>query len=473
MAADPQQPQPEDGNLPAALLQAIAYPGGGRVVLVTGAGCSVEAPTRLPLADQLARDCFRQLVEDLVLEDNACESPDDLSAVADSVFAARNSQRELVERFPPDRFRRATPNEGHTLAAALMREGAISNILSLNFDLAQDTALSNVGAAEEVATIVGPGDHHRLIARNLVYLHRCITSDPDELILRTMQLEEWMDRWEEVVAQRVIGGSVTVFVGLGSPAGVLLETTSRILGSVEGGALVYVVDPADRERSQFFAKLGLGPDTYVQLGWTEFMRTLSDRVVREHVAALSLASEDMTAENGWHSEDVAMVCAQLRTLGLFRLGRLRAQWLLRDEPYTPHPTAPEVQRMLADLIIGLSMLQRLTGRDMRCADSGIVEFEDAEGRRTSLLVGSGGGHRRWAHVEGAIGHRIQQLAPGFRAIRWALVAGVAGGRTTIAPPPDITGERVRASVVTAGDDFAILTVDELRSDPGLAAELVA
>jgi hypothetical protein len=155
-------------RLPADVLEAIAYPEGGRVVLVIGAGCSVDAPTNLPLAGALARECHRRLVEDGVIAQDACDSPDDLSAVADAVFAATNSQRALVERFPPDRFRRAAPNEGHRIAAALMREGAISNIVSLNFDLAEDAALTNVSAGAEVATISGPEEHHRLIAQNLI-----------------------------------------------------------------------------------------------------------------------------------------------------------------------------------------------------------------------------------------------------------------------------------------------------------------
>ena len=473
MATENHDPDPSESAIPSELLEAISYPGGGRVVLVVGAGCSVEAPTQLPLASQLASDCYRKLVADGVLADYACSSSDDLSAVADAVFAARDSQRALVERFPPDRFRHATPNEGHSLAAALMREGAISNILSLNFDLAQDTALSNVGANEEVATIDGPDDHHRLIARNHVYLHRSIARDADQLILRTIQLEAWKGSWEEVVAQRIIGGSVTVFVGLGSPAGVLLETTLKILESVPGGARAYLVDPAEMDKSEFFARLGLPAGTYIRLGWTELMKALAARLVQEHIAALERVAEQMAKENDWTTEDVASACSRLTTLGLLGLGCLRASWLVRSEAYMPHPAEPEVQRMLADLIIGVSMLQRLTGREARFDESGIVEFEDEDGLAASVMVCSGGGHRRWAHIEGIVGHRRQQLATRRRPPRRALVAGVSGGRQDTATPSDITGEREPANLISGGDQFAIVTVDELRSDPSLAAGMIA
>lgn len=474
MAAENHEPEPAESAIPSELLEAISYPGGGRVVLVVGAGCSVEAPTQLPLASQLASDCYRKLVADGVLADGACAaSEEDLSAVADAVFAARDSQRPLVERFPPDRFRRATPNEGHSLAAALMREGAISNILSLNFDLAQDTALSNVAAKEEVATIDGPDDHHRLIARNLVYLHRSIARDADELILRTVQLEAWQGCWEEVVAQRFIGGSVTVFVGLGSPAGVLLETTLKILGLVPGGARAFLVDPVEMEKSEFFSRLGLGPETYIQLGWIELMRVLAARLVQEHIAALERVAEEMMKENDWTVEDVASACSRLTALGLLGLGCLRASWLVRSEPYMTHPVEPEVHRMLGDLIIGVSMLQRLTGREARFDETGIVEFEDEEGRTASVMVCSGGGHRRWAHVEAIVGHRREQLTGSRRPPRRALVAGVAGGREVVAAPSNITGEPAPRSLISGGDEFAIVTVDEVRSDPSLAARMMA
>jgi len=263
-------------ELPAELLEAVASPGGGRIVLVLGAGCSGERPTDLPLAGDLARECHRRLLADGRLADGAVGNPDDLSAVAAAVFEATGSQRDLVERFPPDRFRNAEPNDGYLIAAAFLRESAVSCVMTLNFDVAASTALAHLGTREEVSTIGGPEDHHRLGARNLIYLHRNINSEPDELILRREALdEEWRDHWEEVVARRVLGGPVTVFVGLGSPAAVLVETTRRILAALEVGARVYVVDPLERERSAFFAALDLDPRVYVRLGWSEFMHRLA------------------------------------------------------------------------------------------------------------------------------------------------------------------------------------------------------
>jgi hypothetical protein len=57
-------------------------------VFVLGAGCSHEDPIGLPLSRQLARACHDQLVANGVLQADACDQPEDLSAGADSVVVA-------------------------------------------------------------------------------------------------------------------------------------------------------------------------------------------------------------------------------------------------------------------------------------------------------------------------------------------------------------------------------------------------
>ena len=216
--------------LPSDLLQAISSPSGGRVVVVLGAGCSKEAPTSLPLGSELSEECYRKLVLDGILCEDEIADPNDLSAVADAVYSKTGSQRELIDRFPINKFRHAQPNEGYMNMAALLLEGALADAMTLNFDLAACTALSNLGAGTRVSTVTGPQDHASLGSTNLIYLHRDVNSPPDEIILRSEELNDaWRDRWEEVVAQKVLGGPITVFVGLGTSISVLVETTSRIL----------------------------------------------------------------------------------------------------------------------------------------------------------------------------------------------------------------------------------------------------
>ena len=458
-------------ELPADLLAAIAAPGGGRVVLVLGAGCSHEQPPGLPLAGELAFECHRRLVADQILQEGDVGNPHDLSAVAEAVVAKTSSQRELVERFPPDDFRNAEPNEGYMIAAAMLLEGALGTAMTLNFDLALTTALARLGAGAAVSTIRGPEDHHRLGGRNLIYLHRNIDSDADELILRAEALERaWRNRWEEVVARRVLGGPVTVFVGLGSPAGVLVETTRKILEALARvQATVLVVDPLDRAHSDFFAEVKLEPELYIQLGWGDFMHRLALRLIEEHRAAIESECKVLIRDLALEGEDVSDLSQRLVQLGLLGLGRLRACWLLQDRSYVPHEGAP--LRLLSDVLVAIGMIERISGMRARFETEGTVGFA-GQGRSTEVFFCSGGGWMTWAALEARVSFRRQQLGRRGRMPSTVVVAGVTGSPAEVKTPGDIAGEFRSTDVAVGTGQSRIITVTELRDQPERIREVV-
>src|SRR5579862_1920445 len=119
---------PVGAELPADLLHALAECQ-GRVVLVIGAGCSTEPPTGLKLSSEYAVEVMRELVLDGVLDDGDCDDSEDLSVVTSAVWGRHGTQAPVVERLPHGEFRTARPNDGHLIAAALLREGAISCVL--------------------------------------------------------------------------------------------------------------------------------------------------------------------------------------------------------------------------------------------------------------------------------------------------------------------------------------------------------
>lgn len=200
-------------NLPAPILQAVSALGGGKITLVVGAGCSFEAPTSIPLAGTCSQQCHDRLVADGVLTPGDCPTPADLSALADAVVAKTGYQRLLVEQltqyYP---LQAAAPNEGHLITAALLREGAIVSVLTLNFDLALSAAISWLGVGDTVGIINGPSDLPNQKAINLYYLHCNVTAhDPEAWILRTAALAtEWKGQWEAVVAAKVLAAPLAV-----------------------------------------------------------------------------------------------------------------------------------------------------------------------------------------------------------------------------------------------------------------------
>ena len=124
------------------------------MVLVLGAGCSVEEPTDLPLSGDFAEDCHRRLCADGVLHDNEVSDHRDLSAVADAVSLKTGRQRDFVDRFPIGDFHGARANEGYKIMVALLLEGALTDAMTLNFDLAAPHALSDSGWFHVSETII-------------------------------------------------------------------------------------------------------------------------------------------------------------------------------------------------------------------------------------------------------------------------------------------------------------------------------
>ena len=458
-------------DLPSDLLHGIRAPSGGRVVLVLGAGCSNEEPTSLPLAGDLSENCYQQLVAEGVLGEGDVHDQRDLSAVAEAVYIATGSQSDLVDRFPPDDFRSAEPNPGYLIMAALLLEGALRDALTLNFDCAARTALAQLGARSSVPIIRGPQDHRQIGANNLIYLHGDIDSSPDELIMRKKVLQEaWQDGWKQIIAQRVLGGPVTVFVGLGSPTSVLVETTNRILSALDTSqASAYVVDPVAYEESDLASALGVSSGDYFQLGWGDLMRALAQAVVAVHRASIMTGCESLAEEPDIVGEDVSDLCDRLAEVGLPGLGQLRAAWMLHRGAYLPHEEGPSV-RPLSDLVLAIRMIERVSCSQARFSADGLVEF--CRGSiTTQAVVCHGSGTMSIAMIEARIRTRRQAMRPDGRAPSLALVAGSKQG-PAIATPSDIIAESHHDDIVTGPSHLDLVKVEELRADPSRVREVI-
>jgi hypothetical protein len=459
-------------SLPPKLAHAISDSAGGRVVLVVGAGVSIEAPTSLPTAADCAAEAHRRLVLDSVLAVGRCADPRDLAAVADAVFEETSSQQPLVDRLPVARFIGAQPNDGHLLASALLRERAIASILTLNFDLAISTALNSVGASDDVARVRGPEDTRELSQNNLIYLHRTAEHDAADWVLRSESLtSEWVDSWEEAITGRVLVTPVVVFVGLGSAAGVLTETAKRVKESLGSGQSIFFVDPIEPAASTFFAELGLGVDTYIRLGWIAFVRRLAARLLVEQVQLLETTCLALESEHAWSHEAVEGLRSQVLELGLLAFGRLRARWMLEDTPYLPQHDFDQAH--LADLFLAVRGLERVSGTDAHLSDDGVVEYWKGEQLQALVAFASARGRWRW----GAIEPRVEELSRYWRRRRGevaTVVIGAAVGqpREEQSPPTSILGPTKADNIIGSTMAPSFVTTDEIRIDSALARELI-
>ena len=460
-------------HVPPHVLQAVAEQT-GRIALVVGAGCSLEPPTSLELSDEYARQVHAKLVLEHVLDDGDCTNPNDLSAVASAVWSKVQSQEPVVTRLPTGAFRDAQANDGYLTAAALLREGSVSAVLTLNFDLAISDALGQLNANDEVAVIASPRAVGELGSRVVVYLHRNANEDNfDEWILRAESLtDEWKGRWEEVLSQRVLTSPVVVFAGLGSPAAVLTESITWIRSRIDSDRHhAYVVDPADT--TAFQAALHLPDDAHVRMGWCEFMAHLDDRLSAHLRLALEESCRELCTSHSWDSEAafISSLCQAFYQRGLVASGKQRARWLLHKRSYLSD--SEHIRGLVAYLLLGIGLAQRQSEAAVTIRHDGVVELR-REGRVVgSCLPVSGEGTHHWSAIEPRVNAVLKKMAAHERPST-ILIAGLQGpAPSEVTPPEDIRYQAVDGDI--AGGDFSPLrvTVDEIRADPTLAARTVA
>jgi hypothetical protein len=458
--------------LPSELLEAVSSPGGGKIALVLGAGCSVEAPTNIPVSRECSTEIHRRLVADGILQNGECANPEDLSAVADAVFSKRNSQRDVVERLR-DQYglKLATPNDGYWIAAALLCERVISSVVTLNYDLALSTALSELGGDKVVGVVECPEDlaHQKTI--NLYYLHRNANAvDPELWVLRTAALNvEWKGHWEPIIATRVLAAPVVLFAGLGTPVAVLIESTKLLRAALPAVTKLYLADPGERDSCKFFQALGLDAAHYVPLGWGELMEALSERLLSEQIVKLEQAAARKVQEDHLPNENIAGLLGALQGMGIVRLGKLRAHWLLYEKPYRIFEES--ILGLLADLLLALATMARVSGAEAVIIEDGRVEFKRAGRTVTSFIVASGNGHRGKLAVEAEVQKRRKKYPQSPIA---ALVGGTSASWTTPPTPPKdiVEGEEAKNDILRGPTAMPLFHISELRENYALIRQVV-
>lgn len=452
--------------LPGPILAAAVHRPLGGISIIGGAGCSLEDPTNIPLSRQCSEEAFHQLVLDGLLLEGECADPSDLSKLADVVFAKFGTQQSLVDRLPLNRFRLARANDGYLLLAALFREGVIASFVTLNFDLVPLKALSDVGAMDDVAIVRGPEEHGNHRAHNVIFLHRSVDAPADQWILRTEQLDAaWRNGWEELVALRVVSNPITIFVGLGTPAAVLIESVSKVRAAIPGGTHVYQVDVSDKEHSAYVEALDLPDDNYIQMGWSQFMEHLSKRVLAEQGSHLERSCKDARAPGELDDADLDAIITRVTSSGLLAMGRLRAEWMMKSSTY--HPALDADLPFIASVLIAVRAIEKHTNAQALFRDSAVVEFR--EGSRiaacSAFVIAPG---QRWLALEPTVQRLRRRWSAQNPISANVFVCGAVGARPgTVALPERLVSVEQRDNIV-APVDTGLYDVEDVRANPGLA-----
>lgn len=455
----------EQVAVPPVILQHVTHEAGSRIVLVVGAGTSIESPTNFKTGADYSSEAHRKLVADGVLDDGECTAPEDLSVLAQTVYDKYRSQKELTRRLPKDPWRSATPNMGHRIAAALLIEGSIRHVITLNYDLAFANALSQLGNSTNISLIEGPDEHTNISTHSVIYLHRSVNQDEETWVLRQSAIEaEWDSGWETAIASANLGAPVVLFIGLGSPAKVVTENVARIASRTNSS--YYLVDRASE--TKFAAALGDRLTGTVALFWNEFMGKLAERVVLEHVQRLKESASDLVHDEPelapQHSTDVTEILADL---DLLTLGHIRGTWLLAPHAYSAEGDAAS-RRHVARILACIDHLAAALGAASSSLDAyGRLVITTELKTTVTLGLAHGRGDRSWSSISAEIRERNMHVAPSHRAV----VIAVVGARTTREPlVDDILREDTRDDLIRGPDTMQPVFLDDFTNQPLSALE---
>jgi hypothetical protein len=199
------------------------------------------------------------------------------------------------------------------------------------------------------------------------------------------------------------------------------------------------------------------------------MEALSDRLLREQIQILEEAAARKTREDHLANEDITPLLRGLQRLGIVRGGKTRALWLLYGKPYRAFDGS--ISGLLADLLLAVATISRISGADPVIAENGRVEFKRQDRIVASFIIVSGSGHLGRIAIEAEVERRQVRYDQGRIAV---LVGGTsAQWRTAPTPPKDIvSGEESVEDILVGPTALLFFNVDELRNSPALIHQVV-
>jgi hypothetical protein len=232
---------------------------------------------------------------------------------------------------------------------------------------------------------------------------------------------------------------------------------------------MFLADPGEMATSKFFGALALDATHFIHEGWGDLMNGLAQRAVQEQVVKLGDTSALKIREDGLENEDLAPFLVDLGRLGIVRFGKLRAQWLLCNKPYLPFDE--NMIGLVADLLLALATVARISGTQVVILDDGRVEFT-RDGRTVcSFIVASGQGHRSKLAIEAEVYKKCKSYLKPPTA---AMIAGTSTSWTTPPTPPTdiVEGEPNVDDILKGPTATPLIHVSELRGNHALIGHMV-
>jgi hypothetical protein len=273
------------------------------------------------------------------------------------------------------------------------------------------------------------------------------------------------------VAAKVLATPVVVFAGLGSPAGVLIESAKLIQTAIPNTCKTYQVDPGEQAKSAFFTALALDPSAYIKATWCDFMDALAQRVVVEQTTRLKNVAATMVERDRLTPEDLTALLARLDGIGLLKLGSLRASWLLHEKPY--FSDEPLSRELVADLLLAAALVARVRDVTAFPCEDGVVEFRRGDRTIAACVFVSGRGTRSRLAIEAELSKRSRRLRGRVTPASGAIISGIRdSGMIEVANPQDVVLGDTSTSIVAGQSALPVFHVESLRLDPTQCAQVV-
>src|SRR5262249_28289752 len=147
----------------------------------------------------------------------------------------------------------------------------------------------------------------------------------------------------------------------------------------------------------FAHALEIAPGFYLQMSWLTFMLHLGAYWAETDAQRTAEACRALLEANGWPPEDIESLRVRVAGLGMLGLGSFRARCFLYDGTYLPALAVDRLQ--LADLLVCLAYVERLSGATATISEDAVVEFRSGQRLIGSTVLASGRGVKSWIRLD--------------------------------------------------------------------------
>jgi hypothetical protein len=185
-------------------------------VALVGSGVSIWHPTKLPAGQEFTSAAVKVLFGRAVLPDISKDQQTSLEELLEIVpFEALNERcpnqqklRSLIARLYGGK---CEPNSIHKALGDLVASNRISSIITTNYDLALDLALTDKGCA--LTTVFVDTQIQSVTDRAYFKVHGTIAAGNEDTLVYSLQLESAMSPWKRDLLEKLVRDRVLLIVG--------------------------------------------------------------------------------------------------------------------------------------------------------------------------------------------------------------------------------------------------------------------